>query len=329
LAEQARVAAARRFAREKSAIADQSISVTPEADADSAEPGWRERTRLNFLNSYYRSTLFGALRLASLAHLASTPGEPGISPEFKRAQDDLRDEYRQVVADLARYDRMRSAGSAGEFGAAALGGLGGAMLSPESWLGLGARGATWLARAGKAGLQQGAINSVADLGVQGLNMEAGVQDRIDWSRPIIAAGTGFAGGATLHSLAETLSPSRFFDPRLTRREQFEVNRNVGRVYEEQFADQLRQMGMRDVSSQITLKPAIGPPVRIDFMARDPHTGNIRCFECKSSDTAPLSQDQRISFPEIELGGARIMGAGKPAFPGGTLIPPTKVEVWRP
>jgi hypothetical protein len=54
---------------------------------------------------------------------------------------------------------MRSFHGASEFGAAALGQLGGGMLSPESWIGLGAKGASWLWRVGKAGLQQGAIPS--------------------------------------------------------------------------------------------------------------------------------------------------------------------------
>jgi hypothetical protein len=68
---------------------------------------------------------------------------------------------------------------------------------------------------------------------------------------------------------------------------------------------------------------------LDYLIRDPTTNTIRCIECKSSATAPLTPNQEIAFPEIEEGGATIAGAGKPGFPGGTRIPPTKVEVVRP
>lgn len=34
-------------------------------------------------------------------------------------------------------------------------------------------------------------------------------------------------------------------------------------------------------------------------------------------------------PEIEASGAVVVGLGEPAFPGGTRIPPTKVEIVRP
>jgi hypothetical protein len=69
----------------------------------------------------------------------------------------------------------------------------------------------------------------------------------------------------------------------------------------------------------------GPPTRVDLMAGNPVTGTIHCFECKSSESAPLTKDQRKAFPRIEQGGATILGAGKPAFPGGSSIPPTKIE----
>jgi len=52
-------------------------------------------------------------------------------------------------------------------------------------------------------------------------------------------------------------------------------------------------------------------------------------EAKSSATAPLTANQTKAFPEIEKTGATVKGAGKPGFPGGTQIPPTKVEIVRP
>lgn len=38
---------------------------------------------------------------------------------------------------------------------------------------------------------------------------------------------------------------------------------------------------------------------------------------------------QVAFPEIEESGAVVVGKGKPGFPGGTEIPPTKVDVVRP
>jgi hypothetical protein len=137
-----------------------------------------------------------------LAHLAATPDDPGIRPEVQRVNDGLREEYRQITADLARYDHMRAFGNAGEFGAAALGQLGGGMLSPESWLGAGAKGATWLARVGRSALRQGAISGATDLGVQGLNINAGVRDQWEPQRTGAAFGLGAALGGGVQSIAE-------------------------------------------------------------------------------------------------------------------------------
>ena len=206
LADEARrVAGLRLGRRERPSVLARSSPPSPETEAAADDPGLRERARLNFLNSYYRGTLFGAGRLAGLAQLAATPDEEGISPDLKRVRDDLRQEYRQITADLARYDRMRSFGSAGELGAAALGQLGGAVLSPESWLGLNAKGATWLWRSGKAALQQGAITGTADPIVQALNIRAGVQEQYDPARTGLAVGAGALLGAGGRLGSESLS----------------------------------------------------------------------------------------------------------------------------
>ena len=206
LADEARrVAGLRLGRRERPSVLARSSPPSPETEAAAGDPGLRERARLNFLNSYYRGTLFGAGRLAGLAQLAATPDEEGISPDLKRVRDDLRQEYRQITADLARYDRMRSFGSAGELGAAALGQLGGAVLSPESWLGLNAKGATWLWRSGKAALQQGAITGTADPIVQALNIRAGVQEQYDPARTGLAVGAGALLGAGGRLGSESLS----------------------------------------------------------------------------------------------------------------------------
>jgi hypothetical protein len=199
-AQEARAIAAQRLSRRNRPAAPENVGPPEHAtEADTGLPGFRDRVRLNFHDSYYRGTLLGAARLAALAHLAATPDDPGISPEIKRVRDELRGEYRQIMEDLARYDRMNSSGGAGDLAATTLGQLGGGMLSPESWLGLGAKGATSLGRIAKAGLQQGAINAAVDPAVQGLDITAGAQDEYDPGRTLDAAAFGalFGGGAKL------------------------------------------------------------------------------------------------------------------------------------
>jgi hypothetical protein len=328
-AQRAREAAALRQARrERAAAIERSAPRAPNPQDETNEPTFRGRTRLGFLDSYYRGTVLGAERLAYLAHLSATPDAPETRPEGRRVNDALRQEYWQITADLARYDRMRSARNPAEFGAAALGQLGG-MLSPESWLGLGAKGAGRAWRAAKAGLQQGAVNTVTDPIVQGLNMYAGARDRYSPQQALVAGGIGFATGAVGRSLAEAVAPSRFYSPGYTRGEQLGINRNVGRVWEERKGDLLTREGWRDASPQITLMSPGGSPVRVDWMARHPITGDWHCFECKSSPTARLTKRQREEFPRIEKYGAAVQGAGKAPIPGGTTIPPTKIEIFLP
>jgi hypothetical protein len=103
-----------------------------------------------------------------------------------------------------RYNRMRTFGTAAEFAAAAIGQLGGGLPSPESLVGVGAKGTTWLARLLKAGLQQGAVSAATDPAVQALNIKGGVQDEYDPGRTAIAGATGFVTGAGVKSAAEAL-----------------------------------------------------------------------------------------------------------------------------
>ena len=84
----------------------------------------------------------------------------------------------------------------------------------------------------------------------------------------------------------------------------------------------------EVAQQLTIKTESGTKTKLDIVTRDAQ-GNISCIECKSSATAPLTKNQKAGFPEIEQSGGTVVGKGKPGFPGGTKIPPTKVEIVRP
>jgi hypothetical protein len=86
---------------------------------------------------------------------------------------------------------------------------------------------------------------------------------------------------------------------------------------------------RDVATELTVVTQSGVRTRLDQVGRSPTTLKPLPKEFKSSATAPLTPNQRKAFPEIEQTGATVVGKGKPGWPGGTQIPPTKVEVVRP
>lgn len=60
-----------------------------------------------------------------------------------------------------------------------------------------------------------------------------------------------------------------------------------------------------------------------------YRGKAGVTEAKSSQTAPLTPNQKVAFPEIAQTGATVIGSGKSPFIGGTLIPPTQVNIIRP
>lgn len=109
--------------------------------------------------------------------------------------------------------------------------------------------------------------------------------------------------------------------------QLEKNKTKGREFEDEtygdYSSTRSQTGR-----EVTVKTSSGTRTRIDMMGREAD-GSISCVECKSSETAPLTPNQKVAFPEIEKSGAVVVGKGKPGFPGGTELPPTKVEIVRP
>jgi RHS repeat-associated protein len=83
-----------------------------------------------------------------------------------------------------------------------------------------------------------------------------------------------------------------------------------------------------VAEQLTLKTESGVKTRMDVVSTKA-SGEVRLQEAKSTATAPLTRNQTAAHPEIAKSGATVVGRGKPDYPGGTKIPPTKVEVVRP
>jgi RHS repeat-associated protein len=84
----------------------------------------------------------------------------------------------------------------------------------------------------------------------------------------------------------------------------------------------------NVAEQVTLKTESGVKTRMDVVSTKA-SGGVRLQEAKSSASAPLTKNQKLAHPEIAKSGATVVGQGKPGYPGGTKISPTKVEVVRP
>jgi hypothetical protein len=110
--------------------------------------------------------------------------------------------------------------------------------------------------------------------------------------------------------------------------QLAANKLAGKAFDNQVVDRLEALRV-ETADETTLQTLSGARTRLDHLFRDPATNAIRCVESKSSATARLTPKQEVAFPEIESSGATIVGAGKPGFPGGTIIPATPVEVIRP
>ena len=80
--------------------------------------------------------------------------------------------------------------------------IAGSIPSPESLIGVPAKGLTALSRMVSAGAVAGAVNTATDPVVQALNMRAGLSDRYDVWQTVLSAPLGFATGTTLQGIGE-------------------------------------------------------------------------------------------------------------------------------
>lgn len=163
-----------------------------------------ERFRLNAVNAFYRGTLAGAGQMMALSHLVKNLDSPDMPPEEKKTRDAQRAEYQRIVGDLARYDLIASWSGGGEAAAALGGSLAGSLLTPESVLGVPARGATMLLRTGRAALQQAGIMGAVDPVVQAMSISAGTEQHYDPWRTVGAIGLGAIIGGGLHMGGELI-----------------------------------------------------------------------------------------------------------------------------
>ena len=109
--------------------------------------------------------------------------------------------------------------------------------------------------------------------------------------------------------------------------QLAKNAKKGAEFEKQVLKKISK-SQTDVVEQITIKTKSGTKTRLDFVGKS-KSGKIKLTEAKSSQKAPLTKNQKNGFPEIAKDGGTVVGKGKGNFPGGTKIPPTKVDIIRP
>ena len=110
---------------------------------------------------------------------------------------------------------------------------------------------------------------------------------------------------------------------------------VGRDWEEVVISSFRKgLNVREVLLQPLTDDEVGMTVdgkplliRIDIVRLN--GDKWRFIECKSSQTAPLTRNQKIGFPQIEKYGARVCTSKVHSISKDSFIPPTKVEIVRP
>lgn len=111
---------------------------------------------------------------------------------------------------------------------------------------------------------------------------------------------------------------------------------AGTRFENQVRPHLEQVeGQTDIRAQVSIRPNIdanGTPapyrVRVDFLGLE--GGDLRISDAKASATAPFTARQTTGYPLIEQFGGTVVGTkGGAAFPAGTPIPPTRIDVYRP
>ncbi len=114
----------------------------------------------------------------------------------------------------------------------------------------------------------------------------------------------------------------------TKGSNIQENAAKGKAFEQKVKGELEAEGQTGVQEQITIKADNGVKTKMDFGSFNPD-GTVNLTEAKSSPTAPLTGNQAAAHPSIESSGGVVVGKGKPGFPGGTRIPPTKVNIRRP
>jgi hypothetical protein len=112
--------------------------------------------------------------------------------------------------------------------------------------------------------------------------------------------------------------------------QIKMNKAAGDAWEAEATELVLPKTQADIRPQITVN-SNGPSrlsVRLDAVGKDRTTGEIVLSDMKASETAPLTRNQTIVYPELERHGGTVVGKGKAPYVGGTQVPPTQVTIMR-
>lgn len=106
------------------------------------------------------------------------------------------------------------------------------------------------------------------------------------------------------------------------------NVRKGRAFEQKSFKKFKAT-YTDAQEQITIKAANGIRTRVDAIGLDAN-GNVIIQEFKSSQTAPLTKNQRLAFSSIYEDGGVVVGKGKGIFTSGYIIPSdANIQIKRP
>jgi filamentous hemagglutinin len=131
--------------------------------------------------------------------------------------------------------------------------------------------------------------------------------------------------------AEQLSRSSKGTPGPTpMRTTIQVNKAAGDAWEAELLRDHLPKTQTQIQPQITIRSGgpSGKKVRVDAIGTDTTTGGIKLTDGKASATAPLTPNQEVVYPELEIHGGTVVGKGKPPYGAGTRIPPTAVDIIR-
>jgi RHS repeat-associated protein len=145
---------------------------------------------------------------------------------------------------------------------------------------------------------------------------------------LVSVGISAAAGATGAGLISKANKLLSTGNKVNKATQLSNNVKQGAKFEKTVEKGLSKTDI-DIAKQITVKTESGTKTRLDFVSKNKKTGQTNLTEAKSSQNAPLTANQKQAFPEIAKEGATVVGKGKGQFPGGTKIPPKKVEIIRP
>jgi len=171
---------------------------------------------------------------------------------------------------------------------------------------------------GKAG-----VSSAVNAGI-GVTRDLVEGNQLSAGKIAVDAGVGFGIGLVSAGASSRASSASSGSAKAN---QLELNKQQGDAFEKITGSHLAKVDT-NVEPQITIKVADGTKTKIDFVSTN-QSGGISLTEAKSSATASLTKNQKVAFPQIAQSGGVVVGAGKGIYPGGTIIPPTTVNIVRP